>query len=303
MNAKSRHFRALDGLYIAIMVLPLIAGMVLKVLFTPPSEGVNITGALIFAEIPLPLQPLVISESQINSWLVIISLFGLCLYLTHGLQKKAVLKRQLAAEWLVEKCSQLVETNMGDMYRGYIPFIGAIMALSVFSSLACLIGLRSPTADVNVTTGWAVLVFGIITRYKLKGGVGYYLKGFTEPIPVFTPINFISEFSTPVSMAFRHYGNVLSGAVISTLLGTALSNVSRSLLGWLPGTLSQFPLLQIGLPAIFSIYFDLFSGAMQAFIFATLTMLNIANNFPEEQWKKRMEKKKQKQLKKLQART
>lgn len=291
MKKQTAAFRAVDILLLAMIILPLVCGMVLKVLYTPASEGVNISGALIYLTVDFPIQPLIITESQINSWLIIISIFGLILYMTHGLDKKATLKRQLAVEWAVEKCQGLVDANMGGMFSGYAPFIAAIMALSVFSSLSCLAGLRSPTADVNVTTGWAVLVFAIITRYKLKGGLLYYLKGFTEPIPVFTPINCISEFSTPVSMAFRHYGNVLSGAVISTLLGTALSGLSKTLLGWLPAPLSQIPILQIGLPAIFSVYFDIFSGCMQAFIFATLTMLNIANNFPEEQWRKRQEKK------------
>jgi F-type H+-transporting ATPase subunit a len=88
-------------------------------------------------------------------------------------------------------------------------------------------------------------------------------------------------------MAFRHYGNILSGAVISALLGTALTDASRSLLGSLPGILGDMPLLRAGLPAVLSIYFDVFSGVMQAFIFAMLTMLNIAGGVPWEDWNAR----------------
>ena len=284
-------FRRKDRAYLALMVLPLICCLTLKVLFKPESAGVDISGAMIYLTVKgFPLQDLVITESQVNSWGIILSLLGLCLYLTHGLTEKAETKRQLAAEWIVEKCENLVSVNMGERYAGYEYFIAAIMGLSAFSSLSCLIGLFAPTGDVNVTAGWAILVFGLVTYTKMQGGLLNYLKGFTEPIPVFTPMNFISEFSLPVSMAFRHYGNVMCGAVISVLIGTALRGLSRMLLGAIP-VIGNIPLLQIGLPAILSLYFDVFSGLMQAFIFAMLTMMNVAGAFPQEAWEKRQAKK------------
>ena len=285
-----RRFRRTDRLLIALMILPLLGCIVLKVLFTPESEGVDISGAMIFLELPAPVQPLVITESQVNSWAIMLSLLGLCLYLTHGLKEKAETKRQLIAEWIVEKCEGLVNANMGERFAGYEYLVAAIMGLSALSSLSCLIGLFAPTGDVNITAGWAILVFALVTWTKLQGGFLNYLKGFTEPIPVFTPMNFISEFSLPVSMAFRHYGNVMSGAVISALVGTALRGLSRLVLGWIP-VVGTIPLLQIGLPAILSIYFDVFSGLMQAFIFAMLTMLNVSGAFPQEAWEKRQQKK------------
>ncbi len=289
-RGRDARFRRTDGLLIALMVLPLLCCIALKVLFTPESEGVDISGAMIYLTVPFPLQELVITESQVNSWGVILTLLGLCLYLTHGLTEKAETKRQLIAEWIVEKCENLVGANMGERYAGYEYLIAAIMGLSALSSLSCLIGLFAPTGDVNVTAGWAILVFCLVTREKLAGGFWNYLKGFTEPIPIFTPMNFISEFSLPVSMAFRHYGNVMSGAVISALIGTALRGLSRMLLGWIP-VVGSIPLLQVGLPAILSIYFDVFSGLMQAFIFAMLTMLNVSGAFPQEAWEKRQQKK------------
>ena len=253
----------------------------LKVLFTPAAgEGVQIAGALVFLELPAPLMPIYISESQVNSWGVMISILGLCLYLTHGLTAKAELKRQLVAEWMVEKCEALVRNNMGGYFKEWAPFIAAIMGLSAFSSLICLLGLFSPTGDVNITFGWAILVFFMIMYYKFRGGAWNYTKGLFKPIPVFAPMNVIGEFATPVSMAFRHYGNILSGAVISALIGSALTGLSKSLLGFLPGFLGDIPLLRVGLPAVLSIYFDVFSGLMQAFIFAMLTMLNVACAVP-----------------------
>ncbi len=289
-DVKSKKFRYTDWALIAMMILPILACIALKVLYTPVAEGVRISGALIFLEIPAPVMPILITESQVNSWAVMISILGLCLYLTHGLTAKAVCRRQLAAEWIVEKCRKLVNENMGDYFSSWAPFIAAIMGLSAFSSLICLLGLFSPTGDVNVTFGWALLVFFLIMYYKFRGGLWNYFIGLFKPIPLFAPMNLIGEFSTPISMGFRHYGNVLSGAVISALIATALGGLSKSITGSLPGIFKDMPILRVGIPAVLSIYFDIFSGLMQAFIFAILTMLNISEAVPWDDWNARKEK-------------
>ncbi len=291
MNKNTRS-RVVDILLILLMVLPFVAVMALKVLTTPRSEGISISGAQIYFTIPMPVMDLPITASQFNSLAVILSILGLCLYLTHGIQVVPNSKRQLLAEWIVDKVNGLIRENMGPRFMAFAPFVAGIMALSAFSSLSSLLGLFPPTSDMNIVAGWAILVFILITHYKLKGGVWPYVKGFFEPVPVFAPFNIIGEVATPVSMSFRHYGNVLSGVVISTLVAYALQGLSRMILGWLPGVLGQFPYLQIGLPAILSLYFDIFSGLMQAFIFAMLTMLYIATGFDEEAYNARMAKKK-----------
>ena len=275
-------------------ILPFAFGMVLKVMTTPVSEGIAISGARIFFSLKMPLQNLVITESQINSWLVMVSIFGLCLYFTHGLSPSQPSKRQLIAEWVVEKVDGIIKENMGEYFAGFAPFIAAILGLSAFSSLSSLTGLYPPTSDINVTAGWAILVFILITYYKFKAGPLQYMKSFGDPVPFLAPLNIISEVATPVSMAFRHYGNVLSGAVISVLIATALQGLSSMLLGWLPGLLGDIPFLQIGLPAILSLYFDVFSGLLQAYIFAMLTMLYVAGGFPQDEYEKRKAKKQNK---------
>lgn len=276
---KSLKFKILDVFYIVMMIIPFVCGIVLKVLTTPASEGVTITGAKVFFTIPMPIQDFPVTEAQINSALVLVVILFLCLFLTHGMTERISLKRQHFAEMIVEKVDKLVKDNMGEYFIGFAPFVVAILALSAFSSLSSLFGLFPPTSDINVVGGWAILVFGIITYYKLKCGPLAYLKGFTEPVALLAPINFISEFATPVSMAFRHYGNVLSGTVISVLIATALGGVSSLILGSLPGFLADIPLLQIGIPAILSVYFDVFSGLLQAFIFAMLTMVYVSGAF------------------------
>lgn len=239
-------------------------------------DNINITGAKIYFEIPV-FGGIPITETQVNSVLVLIIITALCLFLTHDLKTRPTSWRQIAAEWIVEKVTNLVRENMGEKFLGYSPFVAALLGLSAFSSLLSLVALYPPTADLNTIAGWAILVFGLITFYKIKtNGFFGYLKGFTEPIKVFTPFNILSEIGSPVSMTFRHFGNVVSGVVISTLVYAALASASTLLFGWIPGLLGRIPILQIGIPAILSIYFDVFSSCIQAFIFSMLTMLYIS---------------------------
>ena len=203
----------------------------------------DITGARIFFTLPIDvpfLGPLRISETMVISWLVMILITGLCIWLTHDLKEENISKRQAVAELIVEKANSFVIGNMGEKFRYLIP------------------------------------------AQKIKtSGFGGYLKGFTTPIPVMTPFNILSELATPVSMACRHFGNILSGVVINGLIYGALAVASSALLGLIPGlvgdVLSQIPILDVGVPAILSVYFDWFSGIMQAFIFCMLTVMYIAN--------------------------
>lgn len=245
----------------------------------------DVSGAKVFftlhTDIPV-LGDLQISETMVVSWFIILLITGVCIWLTHDLKVENISKRQAVAELLVETANKFVLNNAGEKFRWLIPFVAALFATSVVSNLISLVGLRSPTADLSTEAAWAVVVFVMITAQKIKaGGLGGYLKGFTTPIPVMTPFNVLSELATPVSMACRHFGNILSGIVINGLIYGALALASAKLLGLLPGLLgellSQIPILSVGVPAILSVYFDWFTGFMQAFIFCMLTIMYIAN--------------------------
>ncbi len=287
--------------FLILAILPIIAGIVIKVMFVPAAEGIAVSGAHIFFTIDLPLGGLPITESQVNSWLVMISLFFLCLFLTHGLKTKNISVRQVIAEWIVDQVDGLVRSNMGEYFMGFAPFVAAILGLSAFSSLQTLVGLFPATSDINVVGGWALLVFILITYYKFKCGPVIYAKSFCEPVPFLAPLNIVSEIATPISMAFRHYGNVLSGSIISVLVAAALGGLSQMIFGHIPGVIGTIPFLRIGIPAILSIYFDLFSGALQAFIFAMLTMLYVAGGFPEDEYFRRKALKEAKKKAKAEA--
>ena len=245
----------------------------------------DFSGAKVYFTLPIDfpiLGQLQISETMVVSWIVMLVITGFCIWLTHDLKVKDISKRQAVAELLVETANKFVIGNMGEKFRHMVPFVAALFITSVVSNLISLIGLRSPTADLSTEAAWAVVVFIMITSQKIKtNGFEGYLKGFTTPIAVMTPFNILSELATPISMACRHFGNILSGVVINGLIYGALAVASSALFGLLPGLLgdvfAKIPVLDVGIPAILSVYFDWFSGFMQAFIFCMLTVMYIAN--------------------------
>ena len=211
-----------------------------------------------------------ITETMVNYWIVMVFILLLCLFLTSKMEKIPKAK-QAIAEKIVTMIDGLVDQNMGKNCRQYSPFIATLMSSSVFGSLSSMFTLRSVTGDLNTTLGWALIVFGLIIYNKIKtnGFVGF-LKGFAEPIWVMAPLNILSEFATPISMSFRHFGNIAGGLVISTLMLSALSALSSAV--GLP-----IPLFQIGIPGVTSLYFDLFAACIQAFIFSMLTMAYVGS--------------------------
>ena len=229
-------------------------------------------GPKIMFTIPL-FGGIAVTETVTNSWLLIVVVFILCKFLTSNLQKIPKGK-QVLAEKYVTMITGLVKETMGEKKLHYAPYIGTLMIFSALGSLMCLTGLRPVTGDLNTTVAWAIVTFVLIqmTKIKANGFLGY-LKGFADPIPVMLPINIVSELATPVSLSFRHFGNIAAGSVITSLLYTALAALTNIIFrGHMP-----VPIFQLGIPAVLSIYFDLFTGFMQAFIFSMLTMAFIAN--------------------------
>lgn len=241
---------------------------------------VSIVGAKILFEIPI-FGGIPISETLVVTWAVMAVLTGLSIWLTHDLRVSNITKRQAVAEKIVSMAENLVRENMGEKFMSYVPFISAIFGLSICCSLSSLLGVFAPTGDVSTTLAWALTVFVIITYYKFRtnGFVGYW-KAFCDPIFVMAPFNLLGEVFTPISMAFRHFGNIVSGGVITTLLYAALTVANHALFSWLPGFLGELlagiPFLTVGVPAVISLYFDWFGSAMQAFIFCMLSMMYIS---------------------------
>ena len=154
----------------------------------------------------------------------------------------------------------LVKGNMGRHWRPFVNYIGTIMVFIFFSNTSGLFGLRPPTADYGTTLALALITFVLIQYSAFKTSKLHVFTDLFKPIPILFPINLIGEFATPLSMSLRLFGNIMAGTIMMALW--------YGLLPWLA---------QLGIPAFLHMYFDLFSGAIQTFVFAMLTMTFITD--------------------------
>ena len=201
---------------------------------------ISINGARVLAEIQnVPLLGTVqITQTLVVAYVVMAIITGLVIWLGSGLTVTGISRKQAVAEMGYNAIVNFVRGNMGPNFDHYIPLVCTIFLSSVVSNLIGLIGLWSPTADLMTELAWALVVFVLITYHKIKSaGFGAYLKGFLDPIFVMAPINVMSECFTPISMACRHFGNILSGTVISTLVYGALTAANNALFGALGSSL------------------------------------------------------------------
>lgn len=221
-------------------------------------------------EILFHIGDVAISETVRNTWIVMIAL-TIFAYLGGRKLERVPGKFQIVVETFVGGINGLVKQTMGEKYINYAPYIATVFTVIMLSNLLGLLGLRSPTADLVTTLSFALTTFVLIQLNGLRSkGIGGYVKGFMEPLPALLPINIVGELATPVSLSFRLFGNIAGGGVIIGLLYQVLGWVSEAVFG-LP-----FGLFQIGIPGVLHIYFDLFAGVLQAFIFIMLTMVFVS---------------------------
>ena len=201
---------------------------------------VSINGARILhtiENVPL-LGSVQITQTVAVSWLVMAIITGLCIWLGSGLKVTNISRKQAVAEMGYNAIVNFVRGNMGKEFDRYIPLVCTIFITSIISNLISLLGIWSPTADLMTELAWALVVFVLITYHKIKAsGIAGYLRGFLDPVFILLPINIMAECFTPVSMACRHFGNILSGTVISTLIYAAMTAANNALFGALGSSL------------------------------------------------------------------
>ena len=290
--------------------------------------NVSVDGAYIHFIIPI-FGGIPITQTTVSSFVVTLALVIACLCLGKNLKKRPS-GIQVLVEKGVSMIYNLTASAMGAHNVHWAPFMGTLFLSSICGSLIGMTGfLRSVTADLSVTLVWSLMITALIWYNNIKNnGLVSWLKGFTEPIVVMTPMNIISEIAQPISMAFRHFGNVAGGGVITSIIYTAFALVSSVVLnaiasvGWLMGAiltvagitlwlikpkkkkllakifgalclllgvfgllqalgiLSGVPVLALGIPAVLSVYFDVFSGFVQALVFTLLSMVYISGACP-----------------------
>ena len=259
----------------------------------------SVPGPKVFLELPFDLPDgmitlkNLITQTTVTLLVTTLILISLAIVISKKITKRPG-KFQVVVEKLVTMLYGIVEDTMGKHNMRFAPYIGTLFLSSIFCTLLGMTQiLRSATADLSVTAAWALVTTGMVWYHNIKNfGFGSWLKGFTEPIVVMTPMNVISEIANPLSMAFRHFGNVAGGSMISALVYAALAGASQLVFGWLPGFLGEIPFLTAGIPAFLSVYFDLFSGFVQALVFSLLTMIYVGgacpppNELPQKKGKK-----------------
>ena len=176
----------------------------------------------------------------------------------------------------VSMITNYTQSNMGQKAgRKFAPFITSVFIYMFVSNISGLIGLSPPTGNFSVTLGFALVSWIIIQATKIKeNGVKGFIKGFFEPFPFFVIPNIFGTIAPLVSMSLRLFGNITSGSVIMLLLYQFTAWLS-SFIPYVGG----FNIISLIVTPWLHLYFDLFSGFLQSFLFISLTSIFIAVEF------------------------
>ena len=270
----------------------------------------------------------IITQTTVSSFVVMVLLCAAGYFLGRNLKKRPG-KMQVITEKGVTTIYGLVEDTMGKHNSYWTPYIGALFLSSLGGSFIGMTGIfRSTTSDISTTLTWALMTSFLVWGCTIKNsGLKTFLKGYINPM------NIISDIAQPVSMAFRHFGNIMGGSVLTSLLYTALAAASAAILGLIRssgiaviaivavlgiaafffgrkkkklalkilgialfaiavcaaleyfGAFKEIPILEVGIPGVLSLYFDVFSGFVQALVFSLLTMVYVGMACPPKEEK------------------
>ena len=196
-----------------------------------------------------------VSEAVVVTWIIMGIVILSCMIFVRNLKVDNPGRGQLLLETGVSWLYNFFEETIGENGKEYIPYLISVIIYIGFANLIGIFGFKPPTKDINVTAALAIMSIVLIevAGIRRKGGKGW-LKSFAEPMPVVLPINILELFIKPLSLCMRLFGNVLGAFVIMELLKMVVPMV---------------------LPAVFSCYFDIFDGLIQAYVFVFLTSLFI----------------------------
>ncbi len=208
-----------------------------------------------------------INTTMVTTVIVCLIFLALVLFARHQILKEDYKEPngiQSAIEMIIETLDGMVNSNMGKHAKKYRNYVITLFVYILLCNISGLFGLRPPTADYGTTLSLALITFVMIEYAWVKGKGIAFVKDLFEPFPIFFPVNVISEFATPISMSLRLFGNVMAGTIMLALW--------YGLLPWFAS---------LGIPAFLHVYLDLFSGAIQAYVFTMLTMVFIADKYPD----------------------
>ena len=210
-------------------------------------------------------QELWITTTHVCMLLVILAILVFCIFANRAIKKADPDKEpstfQNIVELIVEMLDNMITGVMGKSAPKFLNYISTIFIFILISNISGIFGLRAPTADYGVTLPLGLISFCLIFFNKIKyQKVSGFIKGLCEPWPFWAPINIIGDIAVPISLSLRLFANVLSGTVMLALVY---------------GLLPIF--VKIGIPAVLHAYLDLFSGAIQTYVFCMLTMTYVTD--------------------------
>ena len=202
-----------------------------------------------------------VAESTVISWVIMAIIMILTLVLTRNMKVENPGKLQVGVEYVVESLQNIVRGIVGHEGERYVPYLATVLVFLGISNVFAVTGMKPPTKDLNVSAAVALMSIVLVQIASIRQNrVKGWLKGFTKPIAVVTPINIMELAIRPLSLCMRLFGNVLGAFVVMKLLEH---------------------LVPIILPAVFSLYFDFFDGLIQAYVFVFLTSLFIKEAIEE----------------------
>lgn len=203
-------------------------------------------------------------EATVVSWIIMAVMTVIAIILTRNFKVTGkITKRQAFMEMIYEKSVGFFKGLMGEKAQKYIPWLMSMALFIGVSNIIGLFGMKPPTKSMQVTLAMALTSIVLIeySSFKDKGFFGR-LKAFTKPVAIVTPINILEVFTKPLSLCMRLFGNVLAAFTIMELIKI-----------YVP----------VGVPVILSLYFDIFDGLLQAYIFVFLTALYLQEAVKEEE--------------------
>lgn len=194
-------------------------------------------------------------ESVVITWVIMAFMLILAICMTRNLKVQNPGKRQVILETAVCGLQNMVKGIIGEEGAGYVPYLVTVIVYIGISNIIGLFGMKPPTKDLNVTGALAIMSIILIEYSGIHAkGVKRWAKSFAEPVAVVAPLNVLEIFIRPLSLCMRLFGNVLGAFVVMELLKIIMPAI---------------------LPIPFSLYFDIFDGLIQAYVFVFLTSLFI----------------------------
>lgn len=212
----------------------------------------------------IPGTDIVIDETTVVSWIIMAVIIVLSFILTRNLKVEGeISKRQLFLEMCMEKMQKFFRKIMGPKGDKYIPWLMSVAIYIGACNMVGLFGFKPPTKSMQVTLAMAVTSIILVQAAGIKErGIKGHLKSFAEPIAIVLPINILELIIKPLSLCMRLFGNIIGAFIIMELIKSVV-------------------FFKVGVPVVFSLYFDLFDGFLQAYIFVFLTSLYIQEAIEE----------------------